>query len=152
MGKTELICGEALTELAKIPDGSVELILTDPPYNINQYSTGNISRSDAVDLNNDIAEWDVEPFHPADYLPEFQRILSPTGNLFAFTGYNQFGEWHQHYDAAFDTFQFVVWHKLNPPPHLRGTSFRKSVELVICAWNKGHTWNFFGTVSDAQSY
>ena len=30
----EIICGDALTELKKLPSESVDLILTDPPYNI----------------------------------------------------------------------------------------------------------------------
>ena len=30
------ICGDALEELPKIPDKSVRLIVTDPPYNLNK--------------------------------------------------------------------------------------------------------------------
>src|SRR5262249_36766227 len=40
------------------------------------------------------------------------------------------------------TFQFICWHKTNPPPKLRRAGFLNSCELIICAWNKGHTWNF----------
>ena len=36
----------------------------------------------------------------------------------------------------------MVWHKTNPPPKLRKTSFLNSCELICCMWNKGHTWNF----------
>jgi site-specific DNA-methyltransferase (adenine-specific) len=31
--ENEIICGDALTELKKLPDESIDLILTDPPYN-----------------------------------------------------------------------------------------------------------------------
>ena len=30
------ICGDALEELKKIPDKSIRLITTDPPYNLNK--------------------------------------------------------------------------------------------------------------------
>jgi site-specific DNA-methyltransferase (adenine-specific)/modification methylase len=94
------------------------------------------------DFNNDVAEWDTTVFNPAEWLDEFRRLLKPTGNIFAFTSYNLLGQWHQAFDPAFDTFQFMVWHKTNPPPKLRRAGFLNSCELIICAWNKGHTWNF----------
>jgi site-specific DNA-methyltransferase (adenine-specific)/modification methylase len=93
------------------------------------------------DFNNDVAEWDRN-FDPADWRDEFLRVLKPTGNLFAFTSYNMLGRWHAVFDPLFDTFQFMVWHKTNPPPKLRRAGFLNSCELIICAWNKGHTWNF----------
>ena len=32
----KLICGDSLIELKKIPDKSIDLIVTDPPYNLNK--------------------------------------------------------------------------------------------------------------------
>jgi site-specific DNA-methyltransferase (adenine-specific)/modification methylase len=72
----------------------------------------------------------------------FLRVLKPTGNLFAFTSYNTIGKWHEVFDPVFDTFQFIVWHKTNPPPKLYRAGFLNSCELIVAAWNKGHTWNF----------
>jgi modification methylase len=34
--KNKIICGDVLEILKKIPDESVDLVLTDPPYNISQ--------------------------------------------------------------------------------------------------------------------
>ena len=36
----------------------------------------------------------------------------------------------------------MVWHKTNPVPNIRKSSFLNSCELIVCLWNKGHTWNF----------
>jgi DNA modification methylase len=36
----------------------------------------------------------------------------------------------------------MVWHKTNPARKLRRARFLNSCELIVCAWNKGHTWNF----------
>jgi site-specific DNA-methyltransferase (adenine-specific)/modification methylase len=52
------------------------------------------------------------------------------------------GRWHEVFDPAFDTFQFIVWHKTNPPPKLRRVGFLNSCELIVCCWDRGHTWNF----------
>jgi DNA modification methylase len=142
MNGHQLLLGDSSEYIKRIPDHSIDLILTDPPYNLGRYSTGNIKMSWRKDFNNDVAEWDTPIFNPADWLEEFVRILKPTGNIFAFTSYNLLGQWHQAFDPVFDTFQFIAWHKTNPPPKLRRAGFLNSCELIICAWNKGHTWNF----------
>ena len=142
MSKYHLILGDSSEQIKTIPDQSIDLILTDPPYNLGRYSTGNIKMSWRKDFNNDVAEWDTAIFNPADWLDEFKRVLKPTGTLFAFTSYNLLGQWHQVFDPVFDTFQFIVWHKTNPPPKLRRAGFLNSCELIVCVWNKGHVWNF----------
>lgn len=138
----KLVLGDSRKVIKDLEDQSVDLILTDPPYNLGQHSTGNIKMSWRKDFNNDIAKWDNKDFDPANWLDEFQRVLKPTGNLFAFTSYNLLGRWHEVFDSVYDTFQFVVWHKTNPPPKVFKTSFLNSCELIVACWDKGHTWNF----------
>lgn len=142
MNNYELLCGDSSLLIKDIPDHSIDMIATDPPYNLSAYSTGNISPSWRSTLNNDIASWDEIPFSPADWTKEFLRVLKPNGNLFAFTSYNQIGKWHEAFDPLFDTFQFMVWKKTNPAPKIRRAGFLNSCELIVCCWNKGHTWNF----------
>src|SRR6185503_5535381 len=134
--------GDSRELLARVPDRSVDLICTDPPYNLGGYSTGNIDMSWRKSFNNDVAAWDQTTFEPAAWLAEFRRVLKPTGTLFAFTSYNLLGRWHEVFDPVFDTFQFVVWHKTNPPPKLRRAGFLNSCELIVACWDQGHTWNF----------
>ena len=134
--------GDSKKLIEELDDLSIDMILTDPPYNLSGYSTGNIELSWRKTINNDIAEWDKNSFEPAEWIHEFKRILKPTGNIFAFTSYNLLGKWHQVFDPEFDTFQYVVWHKTNPVPKIRRAGFLNSCELIICVWNKGHTWNF----------
>lgn len=137
-----LINNDCFSALKDIPDHSIDLILTDPPYNIAKYSTGNLKFDWRSDINNDLAEWDLIELRPIDLLDEFKRILSPKGNIFIFCSYNIIGEYHSVFDPEFDTFQFMVWHKTNPVPNFRKSSFLNSCELIIGCWNKGHTWNF----------
>ena len=134
--------GDSRELIKTIPDGSVDLILIDPPYNLANYSTGNIELSWRKTVNNDLAEWDKETFIVQEWTSEFQRILSPKGNIFAFCSYNLIGNWHSTFDPIFDTFQYLVWHKTNPVPKFRKAGFLNSCELIVCMWNKGHGWNF----------
>jgi len=111
VSKNKLILGDSSEYIKQIADQSIDLILTDPPYNLGRYSTGNIKMSWRKEFNNDVAEWDQDEFHPALWSEEFIRILKPTGNLFIFTTYNLLGTWHALLDPRFDTFQFMCWHK-----------------------------------------
>ena len=139
--KYEIFNVESLSYLKNIPDASVDFILTDPPYNLSQYSTGKMKFDWRSDINNDLAEWDRN-FDPETIKNDFIRILKPTGNIFVFCSYNLIGRWHEIFDPLFDTFQFFVWHKTNPVPKFRKAGFLNSCELIVCMWNKGHTWNF----------
>lgn len=137
-----LMQGDCMEKLKEIPDGSIGLILSDPPYNLAKYSTGNMIFEWRNEINNDVAGWDLKELAPSDFVKEFKRILSPTGNIFIFTSYNMIGKWHEAFDNEYDTFQFMVWHKTNPVPNIRKSSFLNSCELIVCMWNKGHNWNF----------
>lgn len=137
-----LLQGDFFSLVKDIPDTSIDVILTDPPYNLGRYSTGNMTFTWRKEINNDLAQWDQKPFDPHDLLEPFLRILKPQGNIFAFTSYNLLGRWHEAFDEHFDTFQFMVWHKTNPVPKIRRAGFLNSCELIVCMWNKGHIWNF----------
>ncbi len=134
--------GNCLEVIKEVKDDSIDLVLTDPPYNIGKYSTGNISFDWRSDVNNDIAEWDWQEFEPSTVAKQLARILKPKGNLFVFCSYNLMGKWHEELDPLFDTFQFMVWHKTNPTPKFYKNGFLNSCEMIICCWNKGHQWNF----------
>ena len=142
INKYLLIQGDCMKKMKEIPDRSIELVLCDPPYNLAKYSTGNMRFEWRTEINNDVAKWDLDELAPVDLIDDFKRILSPTGNIFVFTSYHMIGKWHAVFDSEFDTFQFMVWHKTNPVPNVRKSSFLNSCELIVCMWNKGHTWNF----------
>ena len=68
---------DCLDVLAKIPDGSIQLVICDPPYNIS------------------VAAWD-DFSHYVDWagkwLREVERVLAPSGNLALFGGLQYQGE------------------------------------------------------------
>ena len=135
--------------IKRIPDNSIDFILTDPPYNLGQHSTGNIPLPGRSAMNNDVADWDMIDFNPEEWADEFIRILKPTGNLFIFTSYNQLGRWYNCLDHRFDTSNFMIWHKTNPAPKIFKAGFLNSCEMIFTCWNKKHTWNF---ISQAEMH
>lgn len=140
--KYKLFNEDNLSFMQRIPNASVDLILTDPPYNLAPFSRGNIHLANGKTIHNDIAPWDNIPIFPHDYVGPFTRILKPTGNIFIFTSYSLLGQWYDAFNPVFSTFQIFVWHKTTPTESVYKNSFLNSCELVICLWNKNHTWNF----------
>lgn len=137
-----VILGDSRSYLSRIPSASIDMILTDPPYNLAAHSTGNIPLPGRTPMNNDLAKWDLVEFNPEEWADEFVRILKPEGNLFIFTSYNQIGRWHTCLDHRFDTSNFMIWHKTNPAPKIFKAGFLNSCEMIFTCWNKRHTWNF----------
>ena len=70
------ICGDAIEEMKKLPDKSVRLIVTDPPYNLNK-DYGN---------NQDKLEFDDYLDFSRQWLTEAKRILTDDGTIYLFMG------------------------------------------------------------------
>jgi site-specific DNA-methyltransferase (adenine-specific)/modification methylase len=87
-----ILKGDCFHLIKEVKTNSVDLILTDPPYNLAKHSTGNIKFKWRKNVNNDIAEWDKEEIDPMKIADEFSRVLKPEGNLFIFCSYNLIGK------------------------------------------------------------
>ncbi|MBR1857866.1 MAG: site-specific DNA-methyltransferase [Selenomonadaceae bacterium] len=74
--KLNIICGNALDELRKIPDRSINLIITDPPYNLNK-NYGNYQ--DDLKFNEYLD-------FSRKWLREAKRILTDDGSIYIFMG------------------------------------------------------------------
>lgn len=74
--KLTAICGEAIEEMKKLPDKSVRLIVTDPPYNLNK-NYGN---------NQDKLAFDEYLEFSREWLTEAKRILTDDGTIYIFMG------------------------------------------------------------------
>jgi len=76
MKSNYFVTGNAIEELKKLPNGSVDLICTDPPYNLGKDYGNNI----------DWKQWhDYEQF-TLDWLTESKRVLKNDGSLYVFMG------------------------------------------------------------------
>ncbi len=72
----QLICGDAIEVLSRMPSESVDLVIADPPYNLGK-DYGN---------NRDLKDWsDYERFTEA-WIGQAIRVLKPTGSFYVFMG------------------------------------------------------------------
>ncbi len=133
-----VLVGDCLTELQRIPAGSVDLVFADPPYNLqlgNDLTRPDQSRVDGVDDAWDkfgsFAEYDK--FTKA-WLGECRRVLKPNGALWVIGSYhNIFRVGSILQDLGYWILNDVVWRKTNPMPNFRGRRFTNAHETLIWA-------------------
>lgn len=76
MNTNYFIIGDAVKELKNFPDNSVNLICTDPPYNLGKDYGNNI----------DWKQWHEYEKFTIDWLTEVKRILKNDGSIYIFMG------------------------------------------------------------------
>ena len=88
----ELLCGNSLEEMKKIPDNSFDLVFADPPYNMQIGET--LTRPDASKVNGVTDKWDqFNSFQEYDsfcisWLEECKRILKDDGSIWVIGSYH----------------------------------------------------------------
>ncbi len=134
----KVLAGDCVERMKALPDGSVDLVFADPPYNLQlrgELHRPDNSKVDAVD-----DEWDrFDSFAAYDaftraWLAEARRILKPDGALWVIgTYHNVFRVGAAVQDLGFWLLNDVIWRKSNPMPNFRGTRFCNAHETLIWA-------------------
>jgi len=97
----EVVCGDCLEGMKLIPDKSIDLVLTDPPYGISWHKTGFKNQKMLYEkYKKALDEWDKKP--TKEYWEEIRRISKEQ----FICGINYFNEY-------FKNFTPIVWDKKN---------------------------------------
>ena len=146
--RNEIINGDSLKELSKIPCETFDLIFADPPYNLQlkkELIRPDRSKVKAVD-----DKWDQFKSFKSydkftiDWLKECKRILKKNGTIWVIgTYHNIFRVGTRMQDLGFWILNDVIWNKNNPMPNFRGTRFTNAHETLIWASkNEGSKYTF----------
>lgn len=130
--------------LPTIPDESVNLVFTDPPYNVsidcvlyrNYRSSG---KSGNVSL--DFGKWDKEEFSPEPFLEEAKRILIPSGSIVVWTSSQLLGKYYDWLYKNMKPKQLLIWIKTNPIPQFKLIGYRQATEYMYWATKQKMTKN-----------
>lgn len=115
----ELFHGDCIEGIAKIPDGSIDAIVTDPPYFLGL--THNGQKGTLSDLN--IAA----PFYK-ELFREFKRVLAPSGSVYFFCDWRGYAFYYPLFNQFVGADNMLVWDKM----HGRvARSYWYSHELII---------------------
>jgi modification methylase len=133
-----LIQGDCITEMSKLPDGCIDMIFADPPYNLQL--GGDLYRPEGgrVDAVDD--DWDkfdtlaVYDQFTREWLAQARRILKPNGTIWVIGSYhNIFRVGATLQDQGFWILNDIIWRKANPMPNFKGTRFTNAHETLIWA-------------------
>ena len=117
-----LMQGDCLELLKDIPDGSVDMVLTDIPYGVvNRDGNGlrNINKGNA----------DTLTFSLDVFLPEIYRAAK--NSICVFCGKEQFSEIYEFFSRKPGTVRAIVWQKTNPSPMNGQYVYLSGVELAV---------------------
>lgn len=134
----EILVGDCLDEIARLPPCSVDLVFADPPYNLQleaALSRPDQSLVDAVDDDWDkFASFsDYDDFTRA-WLAAVRRIMKPEATIFVIGSYhNIFRVGSILQDQGYWILNDIVWRKANPMPNFRGRRFTNAHETLIWA-------------------
>jgi modification methylase len=133
-----IINGNSLEILKKIPDKTFDLVFADPPYNMQIGETlrrPNDSKVKGVD-----DKWDqFQSFKHYDdfckaWLIECKRILKDNGSIWVIGSYHNIFRLGYHIqNLNFWILNDVIWRKNNPMPNFKGTRFTNAHETLIWA-------------------
>ncbi len=134
----QVLVGDCLDLLRRLPPASVHAVFADPPYNLQL--RGELRRPDdsivdgvdeAWDRFDDLAAYDA---FTRDWLAECRRVLRKDGTIWVIGAYhNVFRLGAALQDLKFWILNDVIWRKANPMPNFRGRRFTNAHETLIWA-------------------
>src|SRR3989344_3280551 len=123
----QIILGDAVQELRKLPDESCDVVIIDPPYNIGKDFGNNIDKRELGEY----VEW------CKSWINESIRILKPNGTMFIY-GFSEI--------LAYLSIEipiqkrWLIWHYTNK--NVASLNFwQRSHEAIICVWKSKPIFN-----------
>ena len=171
----QIICGDALSELRKLPNESIDLIITDPPYNvstdlkIDRSRWGKKQKRKAI-INFDYGEWDKmseDDFQKftLKWYNECKRVLKKGGSIYIFFTKELISLFHIHrfYEyppekthrdsGLIKTKNIISWIKSNPLPAFNRTNYRSATEFIYFGQKEDGKATFnFGQQKDMKNW
>jgi len=136
--RNKILQGDCVEALKTVPDGTVDVVFADPPYNLQL--GGDLLRPNNTKVDGVDNDWDrFDGFKTYDeftraWLAEARRALKPDGTLWVIGSYhNIFRVGTVLQDLGYWILNDVIWRKSNPMPNFRGRRFTNAHETLIWA-------------------
>jgi modification methylase len=143
----EIIEGDCLEAMDRLPPECVDLVFADPPYNLQLESS--LSRPDQSLVDGVDDDWDkFASFSDYDnfarsWLAAVRRVMKNDATIFVIGSYhNIFRAGSILQDLGFWILNDIIWRKANPMPNFRGRRFTNAHETLIWAAKSAQAKNY----------
>ena len=129
--------GDAYELIKKVPDKSIDLIVTDPPYEIKglHEDTG-LLKGRKNSHNSQLRDNNLGDGIDIKILDEFVRVLKKI-NLYIWCNKEQIYDYLTYFVKERKcNWEMIIWAKVNPPPFTCG-HYLKDKEYCLYFWEKG---------------
>jgi DNA modification methylase len=116
--KPELLHGDTLNLMTSMREGSVDLIVTDPPYPVQKGGNKNPNAPTGILDENDGKIMKHNDIDVSDYASELYRVLRDPGHIYVFTNVlNIFRMRDEFVNVGFKVHNILTWVKRNATPN-----------------------------------
>jgi len=123
----KIICGDSLKILKQLPDNSVDLVLTDPPYGMMFRSNYRKVKYDKIE--NDDSLWWLQIF-----CNELKRVSKIDSHIYIFCSFHKVDVFKQELEKHFNVKNILIWEKNNTGMgDLQGDYAPKYEMIIFCS-------------------
>jgi DNA modification methylase len=113
-----LILGDTRRLIRSVPDESIDLIVTDPPYRTISGGTSTEGRPVGILIENDGRIFENNDVEFDEYMPDLFRVLTDPGHMYMMVNFlNLERAMRSIRWAGFDIHGILTWHKNNATPN-----------------------------------
>lgn len=134
----DILLVDALEALKKMPDESVDMVFTDPPFNVSsETKIVDVRSKNKRIIDYDFGEWDKfseEEYRIFTYawVTEASRVLKYGGHFVTYFAKEYIGLLMDFWkEKGWQIKDVLVWVKTNPVPQLRKVKFQQATEFIF---------------------
>lgn len=116
--------GDCLELMKEIPDGSIDLIVTDPPYGMNFKS--NYRKESYDEIKNDDSLYFLN-----DLFSNCHRVLKDNTAIYCFCSWHNIDEFKRQFEKYFKLKNIIVWEKNNTSMGDLKGSYAPKYEMIL---------------------
>ena len=143
----KLLQGDCLELMKDIPDGSVDMIVTDPPYGMNYQSNRRkiTPQFEKIQGDVDINDW------VSGFVEESYRVMKENTAIYMFASWHNIDIFKQEFEKKFKLKNIIVWNKNNHGSGDLKGAYAPKYELILYG-HKGRSTFRCKRLPDVQEY
>jgi len=139
METNKIYLGDSLNLIPELSDNSIDLVLTDPPYNISSKNNFHTMGRAGIDFG----KWDDGSFDQKEWIKLVVPKIKKGGSIVIFNSYSNMGIMEDILtECGMTPKNMLIWHKTNPMPRNRDRLYVRRSEFALWAVkDKGWCFN-----------